>query len=362
MSDTTDTVSIENSYKKRAKRWKLIITGLIVALIITVIVSLNIGFAPISFSEIMPILGSRIPGINGLISPDAFLPVNQSIILDIRLPRILSALIIGAALSVSGVLFQGIFKNPMADPSILGVSSGASVGAGIAILWIAGLTVIGFSIVPIFAFITGLLTIFLVYTISRVGSRVPEMTLLLTGTVVSMFNYALFEIMQIISPSTKLPSLVSWLIGGVTNIGWTAWWSVLPFIAVGILVSYVFGRDLNMMALGEDTAQHLGVNTERTKKILLAVSTMMTAAAVCISGLIGFVGLMVPHMARLIIGPDHRILIPASVIVGAILLIACDALTRVVTADKLPVGAITALLGAPFFIFLLRRSIRSHRM
>mgnify|MGYP001423485034 CR=1 FL=1 len=154
-----------------------------------------------------------------------------------------------------------------------------------------------------------------------------------------------------------------WLIGGITNVTWREWWSIFPFIFTGILLSYFFARDLNMVALGEDTAQHLGVNTGRTKKILLALGSMVTAAAVSISGLIGFVGLMIPHITRLIIGPDHRILLPASVIVGAIFLVVCDAIARVVTgAAELPVGIITALAGGPFFIFLLRRKKLSYRM
>jgi iron complex transport system permease protein len=366
LSEKTSPISIENTYKKRAKRWKLIIIGLIVALIITVIISLNIGFAYIPFSEFPTILGSRIPGINGFINSSLFTRdqlANISIILDVRLPRILSALIIGAALAASGSVFQGVFRNPMADPFVLGVSAGASVGAGISILWGAGISFLGFPIVPIAAFITGLITIFFVYNISKVGSRVPEMTLLLNGLAVTIFLSAIFQTMQILTTDTKLSGLVHWQIGTISNIGWANWWATLPFIITGIILCYFFARDLNMMSLGEDTAQHLGVNTERSKKILLAVASMMTAAAVSISGLIAFVGLMIPHITRLIIGPDHRLLIPASVIVGAIFLILCDNLARVIGgAMEIPVGIITAFLGGPFLVFLLRRSKQKYRM
>lgn len=366
MSDTTNNnaIGIEKTYKNRAKRWKLVIAGLIVALIVTVIVSLNIGYnSLISFSEFPAIFINRIPGLNSLVNPASIDFAHQQIILDVRLPRILSALIIGAALSASGTVFQGVFRNPMADPYILGVSAGASVGAGIGILWGAGISFLGFPIVPIAAFLTALATIFLVYNLSREGSRVPQMTLILVGIAVSIFLSAIFQTMQIMSTDHELAALVNWQIGTITNVGWTAWWSILPFIATGIILSYFFARDLNMISLGEDTAQHLGVNTERTKKILLAVSSMMTAAAVSISGLIAFVGLMIPHITRLIIGPDHRLLIPASVIIGSIFLLLCDDLARVVGGQmEIPVGIITALAGGPFLIFLLRRSRQKYRM
>ncbi len=357
------TAQIETTYSKRSSKWKFAIIILILSLFLAVVISLNIGYAPKPFPEILAVLANQLPGLNSLVDPSSFTESTQAIIIDVRLPRILSAVVIGAALAASGVLFQGVFKNPMADPYVLGVSAGASLGAGIGILYGAGFSFLGFPIVPTAAFISALATVFLVYNISKIGSRVPEMTLLLSGVAVTILLSAVFQIMQILAPSTKLHSLVYWLIGGITNIGWTDWWSILPFVLVGIFLSYFFARDLNMIALGEDTAQHLGVNTERSKKILLTLGSMMTAAAVSISGLIGFVGLMIPHITRLIIGPDHRILLPASAIVGAIFLVACDSLARVITgAAELPVGAITALAGGPFFIFLLRRKKLSYRM
>jgi len=367
LSDTTNNLNqTESTYSKRAKRWKIVIVGLIAALVITVIVSLNIGYAFISYSDILTYFGTRIPGVNNFIDTASFSReqlANQTIILDVRLPRILSALIIGAALSASGTLFQGVFKNPMADPYVLGVSAGASVGAGVAILWGAGISFLGFPIVPIAAFLSALVTIFFVYNISRLGTRVPEMSLLLTGIAVSIFLAAIFQAMQFMTTDHKLNLLVNWQIGSITNVGWTNWWSVLPFILVSIILTYIYARDLNMISLGEDTAQHLGVNTERTKKILLVLGSIMTAAAVSISGLIGFVGLMIPHITRLLVGPDHRLLIPASAIVGSIYLILCDNLARSIGGPtEIPVGIITALAGGPFLVFLLRRSKQKYRM
>jgi iron complex transport system permease protein len=355
--------NVEGTYVKRSKRWKLSLTLLIIGLVVTVIVCLNVGYAPISFSEILNILGKQLPFLGDSINPGSFSTTNEAIILQIRLPRVLAAVLIGAALSSAGVIYQGLFKNPMADPYVLGVSAGACVGAAIAIVFGAGLSFAGLPLVPTTAFITALATVFVVYNLSRVGSRVSDMTLLLSGIAVSIFLSAVFQVMEVLAPNDTMHALVYWTIGGITNITWSSIWSILPFVIVGVVLSYFFTRDLNMIALGEDTAQHLGVNTERTKQILLVLGSLVTAAAVSISGLIGFVGLMIPHITRLIIGPDHRILLPASVVVGAIFLVICDAVARVATgASELPVGVITALTGGPFFIFLLRRKKLSYRV
>jgi iron complex transport system permease protein len=355
--------NVETNYAKRSKRWKVTLTLLIAALVVTIIVALNIGFAPISFSEILNIIAKQIPFINGSIDPSSFTATHQAIILQIRFPRVLAGALIGAGLAASGVLYQGVFKNPMADPFVLGVSSGAVLGAGLAIVFASGLSLIGFPIVQTCAFVGGLITIFIVFNISKVGSRVSDMTLLLSGIAITIFLSAIFQILQVTTQNAKLSALVLWLIGGISNVTWSDILSIFPFILIGIILSYFYTRDLNMIALGEDTAQHLGVNTARTKKILLALGSVMASAAVSISGLIGFVGLMIPHMTRLIIGPDHRILLPASVIVGAIFLVICDAIARVITgASELPVGVITALAGGPFFIYLLRRRKLNYKM
>lgn len=363
---TSNQINIEGAYAKRSKRWKLTLTLLVIGLFLTALVVLNIGYEYISFSDILTIIGKQIPLINSSIDPNSLSPKFESyeaIILQIRLPRIVAGIIIGAGLAASGVLYQGVFKNPMADPFVLGVSTGASVGAGVGILLGSGLNLLGLPFTQIAAFIAAIVTVFVVYTISRVGSRVPEMTLLLSGLAITFFLSAVFQIMQILAPSLQLHGLVSWTIGGIAEVGWNDIWKITPLILAGIVLSYFYSRDLNMISLGSDTAQHLGVNTERTKKILLTLGAMMTAAAVSISGAIGFVGLMIPHMTRLLMGPDHRLLLPASVIVGAIFLIVCDAVARVLTgAAELPVGIITAIAGGPFFIFLLRKKKLSYRM
>ncbi|XHH10388.1 MAG: FecCD family ABC transporter permease [Candidatus Bathyarchaeia archaeon] len=353
MSDTQ--IDVQANYTKRSRRWKLTLLGLIIALIITIIISLNIGYAPVSFTELLAVLGRQIPFLHNSIDPSLLVTENvEVIIIQSRLPRIMAGVIIGGGLAAAGVLYQGVFKNPMADPFVLGVSSGAAVGTGIVVLFVGGLTFFGFPLAPTVAFVGALATIFVVYNISRVGNRVPEMTLLLTGIAMTIFLTAIYQAMENLATTYDLHALVNFTIGGISEIGWTSWWAVFPFIISGIILSYFFARDLNMISMGEDTAQHLGVNTERTKKILIALGSMITAAAVAVSGLIGFVGLMIPHITRLIFGPDHRLLLPASVIVGAIYLVLCDALARVIV---LRVGIITAIVGGIFFIFLLRKKL-----
>jgi iron complex transport system permease protein len=280
------------------------------------------------------------------------------------LPRVIAGIGVGAALAASGVVYQGVFKNPMADSYVLGVSAGAAVGASASMLFGAGLSLFGFSIDVVAAFLGAVLAMFLVYNISRVGSRVPVTTLLLCGMAVNFFLYAIVALLEVIAGKDAI-DIVFWLMGGFSNVTWIHISASLPFIIIGTVVSYFYARDLNLLAMGEDQAQHLGVNVEKVKQLLLVVASMVTAAAVSFSGLIGFVGVMVPHITRLVIGPDHRILFPASTIVGAIYLVICDALARVITtpgasARELPVGVITMLAGAVLFIILFTKKKQSY--
>ena len=360
------TDEVESTYFRRASRWKLIVILLIVALIVTVLVSLNVGYAQIPFENILAILGKQIPFLDGFVDSSLVLPRDAAIILQIRLPRIIAGVVVGAALAASGVVYQGVFKNPMADSYILGVSAGAAVGASFSILFGTGIAIFGLRLVQVAAFIGALFAMFLVYNISRVGSRVPVTTLLLCGIAVNFFLYAIVALLQVIA-GEQLHAIVFWLIGGFSNVLWSDIWAVIPFIVIGTIVTYFYARDLNLLALGEDTAQHLGVNVERVKQALLVFASMITAAAVSLSGLIGFVGLMVPHITRLIIGPDHRILFPASTVIGAIFLVVCDAVARVIATPfastlELPVGIITMLAGAPFFIILFRKKKQSYAL
>ena len=356
----------ESTYFRRTSRWKLVVTLLIVALIVTIIVSLNVGYAQIPFGNILTILGKQIPFLNGFVDSSAVLPSQTAIILQIRLPRIIAGVVVGAALAASGVVYQGVFRNPMADSYVLGVSAGAAVGASVSILFGAGFSVFGLRFVQVAAFIGALFAMFLVYNISRVGSRVPVTTLLLCGIAVNFFLYSIVALLEVIA-GDELHAIVFWLIGGFSNVLWSDIWAVIPFVVIGIAISFFYARSLNLLAMGEETAQHLGLNVERVKQVLLVLASLVTAAAVSLSGLVGFVGLMVPHVTRLLVGPDHRILFPASTVIGAIFLVVCDALARVVATPfastlELPVGIITMLFGAPFFILLFRKKKASYAL
>ncbi len=355
---------VEHTYSKRSSKWKLILLALVLVLFVTIVFALNIGFAPISFQEILTILGKNIPFLNGFINSSSVSATNEAIIMQIRLPRILAGALVGAGLAAAGVVYQGIFRNPMADSYVLGASAGASVGYTLSILYVTTtVSIIGLGTAQIVAFLFAVTTVFIVYFMSRVGNKVPTTTLLLSGIVVNIFLLSMETVLEL-NAGTQLQGIVAWISGaGFSNAVWTQVWMVLPFVLVGTIIVYFFTRDLNMLAMGDDTALHLGVDTEKVRRILLAVASLITAAGVCISGVIGFVGLIIPHMTRLIIGPDHRILLPTSIIVGAIFLVLCDAVARVVTgASELPVGVITAIVGTPFFIYLLRRRKTSYSL
>jgi len=372
---------VKGNFSKRSSRWKIILAALVVALIITIIASLDIGFASqtpanmklaipqISFIQILYILGKQIPFVGNKINVSAVftkpgdLASAQNIIMLIRLPRILAAALVGAGLAAAGVIYQGVFRNPMADSYLLGVSAGASLGYAVAILYISSaLTIAGLGISQAFAFIFALLTVFLALLIARSGTRIPVVNLLLTGLVLNIFFLALFSLLEI-RAGKALGEIVAFTLGSFSSIVWTHVWVVFPFVIVGIALTFFFTRDLNMFSMGDETAQHLGVNTERVRIFLLVIASLMTAAAVAISGVIGFVGLIIPHMTRLAIGPDHRILLPTSAVVGAMFMVICDAVVRVATgASELPVGVITALVGTPVFFYLLKRRKTSYSL
>ncbi|MEF8821174.1 MAG: vitamin B12 ABC transporter permease BtuC [Halovenus sp.] len=274
---------------------------------------------------------------------------DQVIVQQLRLPRILLGAIVGFALATAGAVMQGFFRNPMADPSIIGVSSGAAVGA---------VAVIAFPIAMPFglqtaAFVGSLIAAFGVYLIATEGGRTPVATLLLAGIAIQTFLGAVISYMLLYT-GDNLEEAILWLMG---HLRWSSWGDVeatLPLTVIVFVVLLAYARDLNVMLLGEEDAQTLGIDVEWTKRILLAGASIITAAGVAVAGIIGFVGLIVPHIMRLLVGPDHRILIPTSALAGATFLVAADTLARAGPAE-VPVGIVTAAVGAPFFLFLLRK-------
>ncbi len=288
------------------------------------------------------------------ISPGTWPQGYQAIILEIRLPRIVLAALVGAALAVAGVVMQAMFRNPIASPYVLGISSGAAFGASLA--FILGINLLaGISAVTIMAFLFSLITMYIVYMIARKGEGSSIETLLLTGIAVSALFSALVSLLMYIA-GEKLESIWFWLMGGLWASDWDKVLFTLPFIFIGITILFYFSRQLNLLMMGEETALNLGLDVEKFKIILLILASLITAAAVSVCGIIGFLGLIIPHIMRIIVGPEHRTLLPASCFVGAIFLIWVDTLARSLIAPiELPVGIITTLIGVPFFLYLLKK-------
>lgn len=288
---------------------------------------------------------------------------DETIIFQIRMIRVLGGALVGAALATAGVLFQGLLRNPMADPYIIGTSAGAALGATLAMLLPVGLAFAGFGLVPICAFCGALITVMLVYNLARVGGRTPIVSMLLAGFVVNAMLVAVMSLMITISDTLalKLHSIFSFLMGSISVQGWSQVAVIAPLIIGGILVAQFYAFHLNAFSLGEEGAAYLGINVEREKLFILALGSLLAACAVSLSGLIGFVGLVMPHAVRLALGPDHRLLLPASALAGAAFVVIADTLARTVIAPtEIPVGIFTALTGAPFFIYLLRRNRREY--
>ncbi len=332
----------------------LFMASLLLLLLFSLISAMVWGAVAIGWREVFAILAGTLP----FYEPAAvaeIAPVYSDILLQIRVPRVLLAAAVGSSLAVSGAVFQGLFRNPMADPYVIGISSGAALGAVFAMLSGFSLTIGGFGAVPLFAFGGGIATMLLVYSMARVGKAVPVMTLLLAGIAVSAFLSALVSLLTYFA-GERLHMVVFWMMGGLGGATWHQVKVMIPYALAGYICVSFFSRELNAMLLGEETASNLGVNTEMVKKILLVGASLLVAAAVSTSGIIGFVGLVVPHFVRLVAGPDHRFLVPASALLGGSLLIATDTLARIVIApSELPVGIITALIGAPMFIYLLKK-------
>jgi len=268
------------------------------------------------------------------------------ILFDVRLPRVIAAMLVGAGLAAAGVVMQGLFRNSMADPYLLGTSSGGALGAALAIVCLGG------AFHSLLAFVGCLAASFLVYGIAQNKGRVQVEQLLLTGIAVSMFFAAILSAIMY-SSGQNLHQILFWLLGGFWNVSWDDVTLGLIIIPAALCL-LLFSRELNIFSLGEDDATHLGVNTERLKLILLGISSLITGIAVAIAGCIGFVGLITPHVVRLVVGPDHRVLLPAAMLAGGILLALSDTVARTI-GNEMPVGIVTAFLGAPFFIWLLKR-------
>ena len=325
-------------------RVALILSVLFLLLVVTCFIGLGVGPSALGPLEVGAVL-------LGDDSPAA----QADIVLRVRLPRVLLAALVGASLAVSGVLFQALLRNPLADPYVLGVSGGAALG-GIAMMILGGSVGLGYAAVPPAAFAGAVATTLLLYAIAAVGGRVSATNLLLTGVVFNAFASAAIVFLASLAGLSEGASIYLWLIGSLSasRIDVAGW--VALFLAAGLASALPMARSLNLLTLGEEGAAQLGVEIERVKRLLLVSTSLMVGAAVSVAGLIGFVGLIIPHLLRLVFGPDHRLLVPAAALGGGAFLVLCDTIARSLLAGReLPVGAITAIAGGPLFLWLLRR-------
>lgn len=282
-----------------------------------------------------------------------------NILWKIRLPRVVLAGLVGASLAIAGAAFQGLLKNPLADPYTLGVSSGASVGAVVTLFFGLSIPLLGTFTLPVFSMLGAAITIFLVISFARLVDRTMKMeTIILTGIIFGSFLGSVLSLMIALT-GEELRQIIGWLLGSVSMRGWTYVMMILPFVVIGSVILWFNRRELNAMMFGEERAQHLGVDVKRRKLAILTGGSILTGAAVAVSGTIGFIGLVVPHMTRLLWGSDHRHLLTLSFLNGASLLIICDLIARtIISPTELPVGVITAFIGAPVFAFIFYKQRR----
>ena len=332
--------------------WHRLGVGLIVVLLICV-VACGAGSVYIPPWSVTKILVDGLPFVDlNADWPEAW----HTIVWKLRFPRIVLAALVGGALAISGATYQGLFRNPLADPYFIGVSAGAGLGATIVFLTSVPVYFHGFSLLPIAAFTGSIAAVTIAYSVARRAGGLPLLTLILAGVAITSLITAVTSLLMIRSDPDIRP-LLSWLLGGFIGSQWKDVYTVVPYLFVGTLIMMAYGRVLNMFQLNEEEAQQLGVNVERTKVVLIAVASLTAAAAVSVSGMIGFVGMISPHAVRLVWGNDHRFLLPMALIVGGGFLVLADLAARTVASpSELPVGIVTAFCGAPFFLYLLSRS------
>jgi len=335
------------------RRWLFTLSLLLLIWIITVLICLLQGTEPITFSDAMRIIGARLSSKDtGAVD----LSEDAVILLQIRLPRVLLAGLVGGTLAMVGVALQALLRNPLADPFVIGISSGTALGVVCFLLTGLNVSFLGMTALPLFGFLGGLATLSFLYGLSRVNGRIFVQTLLLGGVILNAMLSAVIMFITYMVDANKVMGIVYWLMGNLSSLDFKPLAVVTLYAAVGIAVLFKSARGLNLLALGDETAVTLGLDAERTKRIVFFASALLIGAVVSVSGLISFVGIMIPHVLRILIGPDHRLLLPASVLGGGIFLVAADTIARsLIAPTEIPVGVITALCGGPFFLFLLWR-------
>lgn len=319
---------------------------LVLTLLLSMLFAIGAGRFSVSVPRIIEIL------LAAAIDPDvAQAQMDERIVLLVRLPRVLLAALSGAALAVGGTALQGVFRNPLVSPQVLGISQGAAFGGALALLFgYAGVVLLGMS------FVFGLSALVLVGTLARIDGRTEVITVILSGMVIGALFGALVSIIQFVAdPNTSLPAIVYWLMGSFSTATWARLGLAIPGMTIGLLVIFLLRYRLNLLALEDSEARSLGVNPNRERWYVFIAISLMTGTSVAVAGIVGWIGLVVPHAARILVGEDHRVLIPAAALIGAAYLTFIDTLARTLTAAEIPLGVLTALIGAPVFGYLLRR-------
>jgi iron complex transport system permease protein len=352
-SDPHDSPDAPDARDRRARRSAPLLTAVLLAAVAALaLVSAGTGAYEIPLGDVLASVQHR-TGLDG----GALDRVGESVLWNVRLPRVVLALLVGASLGCAGALMQGVFGNPLAEPGVIGISAGSAAGAVAAIG--LGLSFLGNWTVTACAFAAGLATVTCVYLLSRSGGRTEIVTLILTGIAVNAFAGALIGLFVFFADSGRVNQITFWQLGSLAQATWPKVLAVLPCALAGLLVAPFHARRLDLLALGERPARHLGVDVERLRLSLILVVALLTAAAVAVAGVITFVGLLVPHLLRMANGPGHRFLVPGSALAGAAVLLGGDLAARTLAAPaELPLGVLTALLGSPFFFWLLRRTRR----
>jgi iron complex transport system permease protein len=324
-------------------------------LVLCLLVSTSMGYLEVPLGAVARIIGSKVTGL--AMTADPIDPLWPVVIVDVRLPRIMTAALVGGGLAVAGAVFQGILLNPLADPYTLGVSAGAAFGASLALLF--NLTLVGTWSVPLLAFLGAVATLVAVIFLTAGTGRLSSNNLVLSGIIVAAILSAGISFLKYIADE-QVGVIIFWLMGSFASRTWGDVALVAVVVSTAMAVIVPMSRDLNLLALGDRTARSLGVEVRRTTLVLLVAATLISAVCVSVSGIIGFVGLLVPHMMRAITGPDNRRLIPISIIAGAILLLCADTITRAVLPQEIPIGVLTALIGGPFFCYIFRKRQMGH--
>lgn len=329
----------------------LVLLVLFAFMVATAAVAISMGVYDISILDVYTIAFAHLTPFNDITSLNK---LYNTIVWELRIPRVLLAITVGVALATSGAVFQGCFRNPLVEPYILGVSSGAAFGAALGIVYPQF-----FLSIQVSAFIFGSVAVVLAYMLARTRDETPVITLILAGVIISSVFMALVSILKYVSNDSALREIVFWLMGGFYYASWNDVALVSPIVLICFFILWIFGWKLNILSMGDEEARTLGVNPEKYKLILVAIATLTTSLAVSTVGIIAWVGLMMPHATRMILGPDNRFVIPAAAMLGGTYLIVCDTMARTLTSAEIPVGIITSLLGAPYLFYLLRTKGRA---